>query len=41
MRSRRILVFAASLLLLGTLVVPPASFAKTAAEINASATADI
>ena len=39
MRSRRILVFAASVLLLGTLVVPPASFAKTAAEIDASANA--
>ncbi|HEV2283098.1 MAG TPA: YSC84-related protein [bacterium] len=41
MGSRRILVFAASLLLLGTLVVPPASFAKTAAEINASVDATL
>jgi lipid-binding SYLF domain-containing protein len=41
MRSRRILVFAASLLLLGTLVVPPASFAKTAAEIDASVNATL
>lgn len=41
MRSRRILVFAASLLLLSTLVVPTASFAKTAAEINSSVDAAI
>ena len=41
MRSRRILVVAASLLLLGTLVVPTASFAKTAAEINSSVDAAI
>ena len=39
MRSRRSLVFAVSVLLLGSLVVPPASFAKTAAEIDASVNA--
>src|SRR5215472_11039637 len=41
MRSRGILVIAATLLLLGTLVVPTASFAKTATEINASVDAAI
>lgn len=39
MRSRRTLVFAVLLILLGGLVVPPASFAKTAAEIDASVNA--
>jgi len=39
MRSRRTLVFAVLLLLLVGLVVPPVSFAKTAAQIDASVNA--
>ena len=39
MRSRRTMVFAALILLVGSLVVTPVSFAKTAAEIDASVNA--
>ena len=41
MRSRRIVVFAVSLMMIGTLVAPPVSSARTAAEINASVDASL